>query len=387
MYIKLLFLYCLTRLQHVSCISSISVDNIVRFTCNRCKDPQTCCLGTLIQPNIVLTTSFCANFCQVTKNGQIVPIIKVYIFPHYRKYFVMKRIDVELTNIALALLESKIINQKYVKLSAVEPFSTIGLKVYIPVSNERNLRRQSTVIQRCENAYIQSSAYHVCTGRTVLDLKTCQQVQGVPLLLADRLLGMSILHDCRLMQKIFIAVGPHLFWISSTIKQIYEYQKRQHFVLKNAMLRIQGPSSTTESMKFTRSANSTMDVKEVEKTTEVVANETIIVTTLPAGNMTTLGDETNNKTTKPILKSPARTQDASSDLLTTSKEISPELNSTVVSESFTADSYIPPSNNSLANIMKWFKVQRNKVDEKPQAFLILTRSSYKKLTTKFVDLT
>lgn len=391
MRIKLLCFYVI-MVQNLSFLNTIFVDNIVRFTCDNCSEAETCCLGTLIQPHIVLTTSFCANFCRVSRRGQIVHTIKIYTYPHYKKYFGLQDTG-DFSNIALALFE-RMLSKRYVAISAVEPITTIGLKISIPVENKRKIRLQSTVIQRCENTYRQSSGLHVCTGKVISDLNSCQKVQGAPLLLTDRLLGMSIVHDCRLMQRVFIAVGPSVFWIHSTIEQL-QRDHQNHFVLRNAVPTTPSLTPMEITTRWKENKNSrtsimttlTTNMKQVELTTKQFANMNQTITTTIED--VTLLDVIKNKSI--LLKpAPARSQNVR-DAVTTSKEITSSLNSSdKTSETILTDFSMPLSNrSSFPKVMEWFKKKNNRLNEKPEVFLVLTRPPVRppQETAEFIDLT
>ncbi|XP_063838018.1 uncharacterized protein LOC135087109 [Ostrinia nubilalis] len=118
-------------------------------------------------------------------------------------------------------------NNKYVKLSAVDITAAIGRKALIPVLEDNKPRLRVTIIQKCEMLI----GYYVCSVNNArLNQKPCQYYQGLPLLLDERVIGISGVmqkNECWLPQRTFVALVPAHDWIRSITYNITFYHHRE----------------------------------------------------------------------------------------------------------------------------------------------------------------
>lgn len=191
---------------------------IVHFSCDICAPQKTkCCMGTIIYKNLVLTTTYCANYCPfVIKQNKKIPITKKYA-KHVRRRF-----SYPLHNeIALVYVNLNLKMSTGVKLSAVETVSLIGLKASYPVLDKMTPKMHFTVVHRCKKKY-RFYGYTLCSIKNTKPSKNCP-TQGTPLLFNDKLIGISGATNskiCEQEQIVFTAVGPILSWINSIIELI-----------------------------------------------------------------------------------------------------------------------------------------------------------------------
>lgn len=205
---------------------TISIHSIVRLRCRYCvPDPYKCCVGTVILPDFILTTLFCAQSCQHVKMyGQDIPIKKIFTHEHFKNFIVsqqfIKRNDVALINTGY----HNGYDGKYLGLSAIDVSAAIGKKALIPILEYAKPRLLVTLIKGCEDL----TGYYVCSTKVdKKEKKNCQQEEGMPLLLDQKVIGITSQlerKDCHL-QKTFIAVGPAQSWINSIV-----YQNSKHLM-------------------------------------------------------------------------------------------------------------------------------------------------------------
>lgn len=206
-----IFTFCIVSIQ------SISITSIVRLrNCTHDKiNPRQGCMGTYILPNVVLTTSYCAENCQTAEKAKI---LRYFVHGHY-KNFVQSKFTIARNDIALVVIVPEGRRKKLVKLSALDTTSTIGHKALIPVMDERP-RLAITMIVGCSKTL--TFGYYVCTTNRVTkkSVRVCEerQDQGLPLLLEGRIFGITGINDkCNLAHRSFTAIGPALYWIGSTV--------------------------------------------------------------------------------------------------------------------------------------------------------------------------
>ncbi|CAH1647582.1 unnamed protein product [Spodoptera littoralis] len=201
---------------------SISITSIVNLQCsNEFYKPIQNCVGTFILPNVVLTTSYCAENCQYIDNS---PIVRTYIHPHYKNY-VRGNNFLTRNDIGLVVIPKDGKKRKLVKLSALDSLSTIGQKALIPILNSNKPRLQVTIVQRCYKE--QPFGYYVCASNKITkrSIQICRQrqEQGLPLLLEGKIYGITGItssDSCALSQLSFTAISPALYWISETVKTL-----------------------------------------------------------------------------------------------------------------------------------------------------------------------
>ncbi|KAH9628052.1 hypothetical protein HF086_018027 [Spodoptera exigua] len=211
-----IFSFCVVRVR------SISATSIVPLQCdNEFYKPIQNCVGSFILPNVVLTTSYCAESCHHVENS---PIIRSYIHPHY-KNFVEGNNFLTRNDVGLVVIPARAKQRKLIKLSALDTESTIGHKALIPILNTNKPRLQITILQRCFKE--QPFGYYVCAANhiTKRSIQNCRQrqEQGMPLLLEGKIYGItgiSSSDSCALPQLSFTAINPALFWISETVRTL-----------------------------------------------------------------------------------------------------------------------------------------------------------------------
>ena len=210
-----------TFLFLIVCTKSISITSLERLVCTSTYKPIKGCIGTYILPNVVLTTSYCAEKCESVGN---LPIVRSFVHPHYKNY-IRGNNFIARNDIALVVTQQNERKRKLLKLSALDNLTAIGLKALIPIMDVNKPRLAVTVVQRC---YIeQPFGYYVCAAHRVTkrSIQVCQerQEQGVPLIIEDRIFGIMGVTDkesCKLPQRSFTALSPALNWISETVRKL-----------------------------------------------------------------------------------------------------------------------------------------------------------------------
>lgn len=216
MHIKI-WLYCATLIVHrIIPSETISIHSIVRLKCNFCNpQPDKCCVGTSILPKFILTTAYCANLCQSIKRGnRTFDIAKRYTPTRFKNGVILDNFVIH-NDIALLYFENDKTYNKHVKLSAVDVRSAIGRKASVLVLDNNKPLLRVTMVKKCEELI----GYYVCSARSLMNKhQKCQNEQGLPLLLDERVIGITGKMDrnkCHLPQMPFVALSPAYDWIRS----------------------------------------------------------------------------------------------------------------------------------------------------------------------------
>lgn len=208
----------------------VSKTTIVHFRCCNCApQPNDCCVGALILPNVAITTAFCTDQCQKALIGKYsnVSIVERYSHKHYRNFLMEDlRHKIQRNDVGLVSFDGfGNPSTPYLKLSAVVSDAAFGLAGLIPVIDDRRPRLVKTIVQRCQKHSSYSMGYVICTVNKVLRKSNtpCQQQQGVPLLVDGKIIGLTGFVEktmCENEQKYFLAIGPSLPWIRTIVTAI-----------------------------------------------------------------------------------------------------------------------------------------------------------------------
>lgn len=427
---------CISQVVYMGqCISRRS---IARFRCSSCQTrPDDCCFGTLILPFVILTTSYCGDYCEtVDLNGENVPIVNVFTHPHY-KNFIQGRIPYLRNDISLVQIESNTRNKErpYIKLSAIDPFSAIGLKALVPVIDSLKPRLVVTFVQECAKYTVASKGFYICAVNKILPKspKICQLQQGLPLLVYGKIIGMTGIADeevCKLTQKVFIAIGPALTWIKSTVNHIVTLQhtrettgKRPSTTITTITTRPYTSSTTSSSTISTITSPSTASTRSVTTTPPSATSTTTIksktrvhnlknfesiyqammkeslITRMPTFiTMPEWFKASRNPLEDDMRKLQVNYEREQNQKLRHQPKISTEITYPTTTSAITSSIYQTSEKSPLTkdtnpvmlatNAMEWFnKYVKNKLRAHPAPVLVLTTLAEKIITTPFIDLT
>lgn len=365
----------------------VSKNTIAHLRCCDCApQPNDCCVGVLITPTLVLTTAFCTNTCQKIIIGKYknITMLERYIHQHYKNFLLedlrhkIQRNDIGLITIA----DYGNPSAPFLKLSGVVSEAVYGLTALIPVIDNMKPRLVKTIVQRCRKHSRHSLGYVMCTVNKVLRKSNapCQQVQGVPLLVNGKIIGVTGFVDkamCENEQKFFLAIGPALPWIRSVLATIESHRSNQ-YSNRVAVLRVSEVSPPQEYIRTKDElSNSTLTF------VTIVNKSSITPTSSHSINATTFKANTTATTTKISIINITTTESTSPKKIWSSDEnIAGNAKSTTLN-TFN-NNYSKPVEN-LTNAMEWFN---NKVRSKLNTsvpFLVLTTSAVNE--GKFTDLT
>lgn len=273
----------------------VSKTTIVYFRCCNCApQPNDCCVGALILPNIVITTAFCTDNCQKVLIGKYknVTIADRYSHQHYRNFLMedlrhkIQRNDVGIVTLAGFGQSST----PFLKLSGVVIEAAYGLTGLVPVIDNMRPRLVKTVVQRCRQHTRYSLGYVICTVNKVLRKSNapCQQQQGVPLLVDGKIIGLTGFVDktmCDNEQKYFLAVSPSLPWIRSIVTNSTASLRTQVGKNNVAVLRVNEGNTPQERATSSRPETST-NTAPTEQSSPVPTTLTSINTPLFTANKT-----------------------------------------------------------------------------------------------------
>lgn len=197
------------------------LDSVAQMRCDKCQpNPETCCVGIFIHPSYIMTTAYCAESCgRITSKNKQVHIRKKYIFSKNSRQLLQP--NTTLLKNAIALIKVRRNTQRAIlKLSAVDISAAIGSPAFVPVPvlGNKNFIRGSVYIERCPNNVYKETQFVCGESRYHRRPKPCLQTQGLPLLLDNRIIGITGTAD----ESMCYTEAPHIFLaIRSAIKPIY----------------------------------------------------------------------------------------------------------------------------------------------------------------------
>lgn len=203
--------------QIVGTMECVPYSAIVQLSCAACRlNPNTCCVGTLLAPNLAITTAFCAHSCEyIVQNNTIVPILSTRVHP---KSSISMRRSINPTGDDISFFNfnhTTKLKRSYVKISAVEPLSLIGLRSFVPIISDRKVFLKPTVILPCGEQYERLRGFYICSSKYFGEKSMYPKMQGVPLLLNGCLIGISDSTDEHQSLDAFMALAPRLSWIEA----------------------------------------------------------------------------------------------------------------------------------------------------------------------------
>lgn len=360
----------------------VSKNTIAHLRCCDCAPQRNdCCVGVLIMPTLVLTTAFCTNTCQNVIIGKYknITMLERYIHQHYKNFLLedlrhkIQRNDIGLITIA----DYGNPSAPFLKLSGVVSEAVYGLTALIPVIDNMKPRLVKTVVQRCRKHTRHSLGYVMCAVNKVLrkSNEPCQQVQGVPLLVNGKVIGVTGFLDktmCENEQKYFLAIGPSLPWIRSVVATIESHRNNQ-YSNRVAVLRVSEVSPPQEFIRTKdKLPNSTLTFVTIVNKSSIspTSSPSINATTFKASTTLSITNITTTESTSPK-------KIWSSDENITENEKSTTLNAF-------NNNYSKPVQN-LTNAMDWFNNNVRSKLNTSVPFLVLTTSAVNE--GKFADLT
>lgn len=359
----------------------VSKTTIVYFRCCNCApQPNDCCVGALILPNVAITTAFCTDNCKKVLIGNIknITIVERFSHQHYRNFLMEDlRHKIQRNDVGLVSLSGYgTTTTPYLRLSAVVIDAAYGLTGLVPVIDNMRPRLVKTIVQRCRKHTRYSMGYVICTVNKVLKKSNspCQQQQGVPLLVDGRVIGLTGFVEksmCENEQKYFLAIGPSLPWIRSIVTSFAAL--RNHLYedsTSNKVAILRGREGNPPQEQFSSITPKTSTITNTQRPQALTSSYRRDITLFTSITTVSTADiPTKSTTHKKIWSSDENVSDK-------------EKNSNL--HPFTRSGFKNVGN--LTNAMDWFnKNVRNKLNTSVP-LLILTTSSFMQ-EDKFSDLT
>lgn len=352
-------------LEKINFLKSFSLNSLVQFSCNQCGPNRSCCVGTLISPDLAITSTFCSTSCQsITRRGRTYIIIKRFTaktFPNVK--------DIQgSSEISLTQFGSNFFSNSIVKLGDAQSFNRSLSMVQYPVlfTNQKPQLR-TAVRQPCIRPKdLRVAGYYICTSKNLSDSHSCQQ--GIPLLINDHILGITVSSTCPLNQTIFMAIRPNLSWLKPILNPM-KIEEKQH---------LRTETKCTRSPNATKAPTDLNTTEDIEQNFDIASEEDIIKSIrLFKGHLglrfTTQEDEVIQTTrdTTTITNEPSIEIDQNSSTIHSFNQTSPS-------------SGVPVA-------MQWFKNLKLQLKNRAPPILVLTtrtfRSITKRTTSQFSDLT
>lgn len=373
---KLAFLLCVFVLNEiVSVLKGSEIVDIFRLICDACR-PQTnqCCFGTFVSPKIIITTEYCANSCQM-------------ISIENNNYNLLGG-ALKFNGIGLIYVPEANSGITSVKLNAVDVYSTFGLKAKIRLKTKSGLHE--TIIEPCStHGFV--SRYYVCTNNYnyLKNPSRCPSVQGLPLLLNERLLGITVGMNCRRPQIKYAAVNPMLNWITKSVKELESNNNNislttinfKYLRLKNSSVFDSETKTTSVTQKHINSLSSKRHY--TKKLIQSSSDNQNFTTSSPRLKKKKFRQHTyvNIKRNTKITPTALTIRYITPTVFSTKTTLLPSTRSTSVAPITTT------SNSQPTNVMDWFnKNIKNKLGNSVPPLLILT-TTLSGRNTDFIDLT
>ncbi|XP_041987355.1 protein P200-like [Aricia agestis] len=181
-------------------------EGIFKLICSKCYG--SCCIGTAIQSNFIITTKSCAETCQyINIDNKKVALNKTHVYPHNFPY---KYIGGSKDSIALIELDSDVAKVPR-HIIAIPPESAFGLEAEV-IRFDDKISKSLALVKHCEMDFTYYDGYYVCTTKAFRKLQ-----MGAPLLLNNRVYGVLGNGFGNARDYSFMAIAPAIDWIKSSI--------------------------------------------------------------------------------------------------------------------------------------------------------------------------